>query len=308
MIGHALALVIVLAFLAAPALAAEQTWFALAVDDWPDRPTTDVGYAVGTGPSAAEARLDAKRKCLAAGNRRCEVVQKFSGPFCAAYVASETKSGSAVAPTEDDAIMDAAFLCGDKKAFIVVTVCKKGETPVCRPRESCLKGVKLPPPPELAPVSWPPAKPISNACVDAEPRYHHLRNRFEPQGDTVREKETGLVWQRCSLGQRWTGTRCAGEVRMMTGHEALALRQDGWRLPTEDELRRLSHPVCMNPAIDRAAFPDTPGVRYWTGSLYHYAAGPPALRYHNFAVGDSHWDGHDHLGAVRLVRDVSRSR
>lgn len=34
-----------------------------------------------------------------------------------------------------------------------------------------------------------------------------------PDGQWLRQRSTGLVWQRCMLGMRWNGRDCAGEPR-----------------------------------------------------------------------------------------------
>ena len=58
------------------------------------------------------------------------------------------------------------------------------------------------------------------------------------QGDRVYDRKTDLTWQRCSLGQRWdaAATRCLGEPLRLGFAEALQRQQDGWRVPTLDEL------------------------------------------------------------------------
>ncbi|MBJ6922970.1 DUF1566 domain-containing protein, partial [Vibrio cholerae] len=46
---------------------------------------------------------------------------------------------------------------------------------------------------------------------------------FSDNGDgTVTHHTTGLIWQRCSLGQSWDGTDCTGEATTFTWEEALA--------------------------------------------------------------------------------------
>lgn len=68
---------------------------------------------------------------------------------------------------------------------------------------------------------------------------------FVPQGNgTVLDKRTGLQWMRCSLGQRWTGSTCAGEPKKFNWEQAKAQRlafagKNDWRLPTLFELQTL---------------------------------------------------------------------
>lgn len=46
---------------------------------------------------------------------------------------------------------------------------------------------------------------------------------FSDNGDgTVTHHATGLIWQRCSLGQSWDGTDCTGTATTFTWQQALA--------------------------------------------------------------------------------------
>lgn len=56
---------------------------------------------------------------------------------------------------------------------------------------------------------------------------------------TVTDIHTKLTWQRCSVGQTWTGETCAGEASSFKWDDAMQLAKDGWRLPTVDELDTL---------------------------------------------------------------------
>jgi len=56
---------------------------------------------------------------------------------------------------------------------------------------------------------------------------------------TVTDIHTKLTWQRCSVGQIWTGETCAGDFIGFTWDQAMQLAKDGWRLPTVDELDTL---------------------------------------------------------------------
>lgn len=120
----------------------------------------------------------------------------------------------------------------------------------------------------------------------------------------VTDATTGLRWLRCAVGQAWQDGRCAGEAARLDlmdaqarvealnaqGHEGITQ----WRLPTIVELaalRRCDHgfvgetftlalspekdPVTVprwcagettTPTIDTARFPDTPPVKFWSGS------------------------------------------
>ena len=111
-------------------------------------------------------------------------------------------------------------------------------------------------------------------------------NQFRDNGDgTITDKETGLTWFRCTVGQRWTGTACEGQPVLMDRKEA-KIAADGfshanrtnWRLPSAQESHSIIY--CSNhtkspyvagqeikycsdtedsrfntPTIDKAAFP-----------------------------------------------------
>jgi hypothetical protein len=93
-------------------------------------------------------------------------------------------------------------------------------------------------------------------------------DRFSINGAEVTDKQTGVVWARCSVGQSWSGNTCTGTARTFTHEGALAhvATQSGWRLPTVKELSGLADKACQNPAIDSAAFPATPSSWFWTSS------------------------------------------
>lgn len=95
---------------------------------------------------------------------------------------------------------------------------------------------------------------------------------------TVTDRETGLIWMKCSIGQ--SGTECdIGEAREVNWEQAFAAAGSansvtgseylGWRLPNLKELRSLIERACYQPAINSAIFPNTPSAPtsiYWSSS------------------------------------------
>lgn len=65
---------------------------------------------------------------------------------------------------------------------------------------------------------------------------------FHGSQPTMTDTVTGLVWQRCSVGQVWQGTHCEGSATPLSWPDALkaAIQAgSGWRLPNIKELMSL---------------------------------------------------------------------
>lgn len=151
-----------------------------------------------------------------------------------------------------------------------------------------------------------------------------IDERFIANNDgTITDTVTNLNWQRCSVGQTWTGQKCEGDVAWFTLHEALTLGKDEWRLPTSAELRSLvyctntgfydsngSNDACTRdgthrvPTINIVAFPNTPGVVFWTSTTRNGYWGLSGSRV-RFQIGDVDSALAKYAGAVRLVRPVN---
>jgi hypothetical protein len=57
----------------------------------------------------------------------------------------------------------------------------------------------------------------------------------------LKDKRTGLEWQRCSVGQDWNGKVCSGNPTQFTWEETKKVNLNGWRIPTVTELQNLRH-------------------------------------------------------------------
>jgi len=134
---------------------------------------------------------------------------------------------------------------------------------------------------------------------------------------TVTDARTGLVWQRCPLGSRLdtAGTpgdpsddRCVlasgGRRSWQAALQAAASDTTGghgdWRLPNAKELDSIAEPGCVDPAIERRPFPDTPSTHFWTSTPGRGAGTAMAL---DFLGGDLVLAGVGETHALRLVRD-----
>lgn len=102
----------------------------------------------------------------------------------------------------------------------------------------------------------------------------------------VTDTQTGLMWMKCSVGYAsdGAGLGCADDGVAATATtyswtQALAVvdvvnsdpdgrgqGHDDWRLPNRNELASLVERSCHSPAINEAAFPDTPNSSYWSAS------------------------------------------
>ena len=123
---------------------------------------------------------------------------------------------------------------------------------------------------------------------------------------TVTDPGTGLIWMRCSMGQTWTGSTCTGTPSTYDWVQANALAStvsfaghSDWRLPNIRELRTIVDPLRYNPAIDTAAFPNTPSDYFWSAS-----DNANANNYY-YAWGVHFWTGSDTHG---LTKEAASSR
>ena len=130
--------------------------------------------------------------------------------------------------------------------------------------------------------------------------------RFQASDAEVTDTRTGLIWQRCSVGQVWDGTGCSRAARTdMTYEEALRYASSnaglqGWRLPDIKELFSLADKGCQNPAIDSAAFPNTLINLYWSSSPDVGTSNSAWTVY--FAYGKVDAQNRNNSFAARLVR------
>lgn len=112
-----------------------------------------------------------------------------------------------------------------------------------------------------------------NKCQHDTILPNHQPNQFEiiNNGSEIHDKATGLIWQRCSLGQAWSGNTCTGSAMRYTWQQAMIASQElgeGYRLPNIKELSSIANYQCHEPAFDPTLFPATPEHSYWSSSPY----------------------------------------
>lgn len=129
-------------------------------------------------------------------------------------------------------------------------------------------------------------------------RYQLLNNNTE-----VKDLKTNLIWQRCSLGQTWSGVSCTGTATTHTWQNAMQASQNiggGWRLPNIKELQSLVERACYNPSINETIFPNTVSQSYWSSSPVAGSSGSAWIVY--FYYGYDYYGGKNYNYTVRLVR------
>ncbi len=144
----------------------------------------------------------------------------------------------------------------------------------------------------------------AQTCNTAIPRKApDSRYTVQAGGTEVLDTQTGLIWQRCSLGQSWNGSTCAGSAGVYTWQSALQAARDlsnGWRVPNSKELQSLVEEACYSPAINETLFPATTSNWYWTSSPYADFGGGAWFVF--FGYGGTDYGDKSLNGYVRVVR------
>ncbi len=122
---------------------------------------------------------------------------------------------------------------------------------------------------------------LAQTCEPSE-RDNVPSQRYVINSDgTVTDRVTALIWQRCAVGQTWTGSSCDEDRKQQVrswfswkdaNREAERLhdtnRFKDWRLPTAQELRTLVSNKCTDPSINTEMFPGAPSWFFSTISQY----------------------------------------
>jgi hypothetical protein len=132
----------------------------------------------------------------------------------------------------------------------------------------------------------------------------------------VVDKVTGLTWQRFLPGSAdLAGDKYVGCVKASGAQDSIctwvqakaycsSLVLSGysdWRLPSKIELESIMDSATTSPAIDHAAFPNTPSVMFWTSSTWRDSLSGNAYTVY-FVNGDTAYQGKTAANAVRCVR------
>lgn len=129
-------------------------------------------------------------------------------------------------------------------------------------------------------------------------------------GSEVLDKQTKLIWQRCSIGKGWNGKICVGTASTYTWAEALVQVKavgNGYRLPNIKELESLVEEACYSSSINETFFPDT-GIdtNYWSASPI--ASTPTSVWVLYFNGGNTYGFGKEQKGEKNYIRVVRSSQ
>jgi len=145
---------------------------------------------------------------------------------------------------------------------------------------------------------------IENPAIESATPSEDFRVRTD---GTVLHRPTQLIWQRCAIGQSWTGTLCTGSAQLQDWTTALQTAReheqadaDDWRLPNRNELASIVETRCHAPAINGDAFPMATSNSYWTSSPTSELSDQAWTVL--FADGEIQPTTVTELNAVRLVR------
>ncbi len=141
--------------------------------------------------------------------------------------------------------------------------------------------------------------------------YLQTTAEYIDHGDgTVTHQRTGLIWQRCLVGQQWSGSGCDGSPQFHTFEQALSAGsrvagEHEWRLPSITELYSIVDQSRSEPAILPEIFPQDPGERIWSSSPN--ASAPTTAWAVDFGLGSTgSFNGGNGYG-VRLVQGAQTS-
>lgn len=135
-------------------------------------------------------------------------------------------------------------------------------------------------------------------------------SRFTVNSDnTVTDLATGLMWQRCTVGQ--SGTDCSGgrkkylqwDNALKAAEESTVAGYSDWRLPNIKELTSILERRCYQPAMNLTIFPNTPDGRiYWSSSPFAQSNMSVWIAYTEY--GYDYEENKRDYNLVRLVRNI----
>jgi len=117
---------------------------------------------------------------------------------------------------------------------------------------------------------------FAQTCYDSDLTATTPTDRFvQNDNGTVEDSLTGLMWMRCSIGQTYNSetASCDSDAKQMTWKEALQTAKStqfadfsDWHVPDFKQLAGMVERQCVNPAVNKVLFPNTPPENYWTNT------------------------------------------
>ena len=131
-------------------------------------------------------------------------------------------------------------------------------------------------------------------------------SHFVVNDQEVTDVKTGLIWQKCNIGQSGDDCHMAYPKRYTWSKALEAAKEEreetgkAWRLPTVKEFLSITEKSCIEPSINIEIFPNTFSSGYW-------AASPDAkdskLAWSvSFGYGNSYYYSQFYSNYIRLVR------
>lgn len=121
---------------------------------------------------------------------------------------------------------------------------------------------------------------LTQVCDPAVSSSTPSKRFIDKHNGTVRDRVTGLLWQRCVVGQVWDGSTCleasGSQVKSwFSWHDANYYvkkiqkipQYEGWRLPKLIEMNSIVEKRCREPAINLDIFPNSPSSFFWSSDL-----------------------------------------
>ncbi len=127
----------------------------------------------------------------------------------------------------------------------------------------------------------------------------------ESKGAEVKDKLTGLIWQRCVVGMKWNGNNCTASPELMNWQKAVDINSRNtskWKLPNNSQLISLVNRTCFSPAINRYWFPSSP--KGWTWSSTRVSSFDEYAWVVGFSYGYYYAVKKELPAFVRLVREA----
>lgn len=116
------------------------------------------------------------------------------------------------------------------------------------------------------------------SVIASTPTYQFINHH----NGTVTDKNTGLIWKKCSEGQTWNNNtdNCAGNATTYSWQGALNRAQTlnrlggfagkkDWRVPNIQELYSIIEEQCYYPAVNITVFPTVYKAAFWSSSPHN---------------------------------------